>query len=299
MTDTNTQSPGAALSTRGRAWWGAPTRVAVPALAAMLAGSAAAAAPSFDYQVPESGADTGMSIVMLRPELRLIEDRDSEMLQDEGAPDFRLLASQYRVLGMQVFPADNAKPSEYFQELFRLRYRTRMEQRLHEDIREILTARGFESAGQFDDYAEVGAATRQQAMLASAPTGSIALLREADAPTCRDNLCVEKGHLRLEGQFLYLLAEPLTGSVVAVRRMNIYGLDIEVPYVHETRQSAPSLWTRFATWVGLAPALTDTRAAALDSAMHALYQGVMGEIDGLVSRRQLVALGESIRELKK
>ncbi|MDN5938780.1 MAG: hypothetical protein L0H83_08965 [Salinisphaera sp.] len=170
---------------------------------------------------------------------------------------------------------------------FRDHYRKLLEQAMTRDTAALLSARGFHAVPAAPGLAAPGKAQANPPMLVSVPTATLSFLRTVDQENCDDHGCLQHGQIKLAGQVVYQLVEPVSGVTVAVNRMNVWGMGVGAPYVLETSNQEPGLWTRTQRWLGLAPAPKDTREDAMVASLNQFYAHTMHNIDLMVGYRQL------------
>lgn len=237
----------------------------------------------FDYPDRARAADTGVRFAMI--ESRLDSASDSSDAGADASTPFGGMRQHFQAQ-VQVQVEDADPETNPFQRRYLDTYQAHMERSLNRDIAELLSAKGFELAGTFERFKDLDDAKRREVLLTTVPTATLALSRDIDSRQCADGLCEERGTLRLDGQFLFLLIEPESESPVAVRRMNLHSLGVAEPYVRYTVRGES----------GDRPDrdLVDTSDRALVEALNRFYAAVMTEVDRMVSRRQVLAFQDTM-----
>lgn len=260
-----------------------PNKV-TPLLAGLCCAAAATAAPTPDYEYPliNEGEDAGITIAMFHPDLRLAEDVGEIPDYEVKLPPYENTQWQYRGQ-VKLLLLDYSNIAEDVNAIYRETYQKEFEDAVAENIGRLFTARGFEASGDLDGMAALNTEDRHDVMLTSIPSATLSFMRNVDSRECAEDHCTEKGELRLEGQFLYQLVEPVTGSAVAVNRVNVHNLRIRHDYVLETRGDET---------------LRDTRVEAVATSVQELHDSIVTRVDEMISRDQLIALAGTIRDLK-
>lgn len=254
--------------------------------------------PSPDYSYETQGVDeaTGLTIATVEP--KMVNTGEIPPEPPAGTPAFAVTADGYTVEAqMQIGLMNHDDTSEQFATLFRESHSAKLQRAASKTITRILENKGFE-AQPVDAYDEVVDGANAQGFLTSLPNYTLGLGNKTKSVECVDNVCTQTGELLIDGQYLYQLAEPHTGTTVAYRRMNLYGLRIAEPYTIQTYKQAPGLLTRAKQLFGLEDALVNTSKQAMADGLTKLYQQTMGETERTISRPQILALKDRITQLK-
>lgn len=273
------------------------TAILVAALAALATTQAAASTePRFSYEPPPQRPETGMAIAMLHPEIIAVEDVGDIPAWDAeiDLPPPRAVAMGYRWRITANLLGDEER-DPWLGTLFREQYQEKLEAALGRDIAALMAARGVEPTGDYPSYEALDAGERESVMLASVPTATLAFLRTVEEKNCSEGRCTMRGEIRIEGQVLYQLVEPVSGTTVAIRRMNVWSMQLAEPYVLESFKNPPGLWTQTRLWLGLAPPLEDTREDALVAALDQFYTKTMHGVDLMVGYDQLKTFADNIK----
>ncbi|MDT0634573.1 hypothetical protein [Spectribacter hydrogenoxidans] len=255
----------------------------IPLLAGLCCAAAIAApTPDYEYPLTNQGEDVGITIAMLHPDLRLAEDVGEIPGYEVELPPYENTQWQYRGQ-VKLILLDYGNIAEDVNAIYREAYQTEFENAVAENIGRLFTARGFQASGDLEGMAALDTEDRQDVMLTSIPSATLSFMRNVDSRECVEDHCTETGELLLEGQFLYQLVEPVTGSAVAINRLNVHNLGIRHNYVVETRGDET---------------LRDTRVEAVAISVQELHDSIVTKIDEMISRDQLVALVGTIQDLK-
>lgn len=259
-----------------------PTKL-IPLFAGLCCAAASAApTPDYDYPLTNQGEDVGITIAMFHPDLRLAEDVGEIPGYEVELPPYENTQWQYRGQ-VKLILLDYSNIAEDVNAIYRETYQTEFENAVAKNIGRLFTARGFQASGDLDGMKGLDTEEREDVMLTSIPSATLSFMRNVDSRECTDDHCIEKGELMLEGQFLYQLVEPVTGSAVALNRLNVHNLRIRHDYVTETRGD---------------DIVRDTRVEAVATSVQELHDSIVTKIDEMISRDQLVALVGTIQDLK-
>lgn len=256
----------------------------------------ATAQTDFNYKSPQKFDATGLTIALVEPSMPNPDVVPPPPPDD--APTFAKQADGYTVEAqMQIGLMKPDQTAKQFRSMFEKSYRPELRAAVNDTIAGILKDKGF-SVASVDKYNQPVSKDGQPAYLASVPNMTLGFGNEMESQKCADNICTQKGTLLIDGQYLYQMAEPVTGTSVAYRRMNLYGLHIEEPYTVQTYKQDPGTVARVKHLFGQGEDLVDTREQALVSGLNTLYKQTMAETDRTISRPQLLALSETLKELK-
>lgn len=253
-------------------------------------------APDYEYKTQGAAEPTGLTIATVSPDMVNTDEVAPEPAA--GTPAFAVTADGYTVEAqMQIGLMNQDATSERFAEMFRKNHSDKLQQAADKTISQILKDKGFE-VQPVDTYDDVVDGDNSQGFLTSVPNYTLGLGNETESVECADNVCTQTGKLLIDGQYLYQMAEPHTGTTVAYRRMNLYGLRIAEPYIIQTYEQEPGMLTQLKQLIGLDDGLEDTSAQAMANGLTKLYQQTMGETERTISRSQILALKDSITRLK-
>lgn len=249
----------------------------------------------FNYAATEKSDDTGLTIALVEPSMTNPDTVPPPPADD--APTFAKQADGYTVQAqMQIQLMKPDKTAKQFRSMFEHDYQPQLRAAVNDTIAGILKDKGFTvaPADHYNDPVDEGG----PAFLASVPNLTLGFGNKTQSKNCANNVCTQKGKLLIDGQYLYQMAEPVTGTSVAYRRMNLYGLRIEEPYTYQTYKQDPGIIARVKHLFGVGQNLKDTREQALITGLNRLYKQTMSETDRTISRPQLLALRETLKQLK-
>ncbi len=256
----------------------------------------AAAQPDFSYESQEKYDDTGLTIATVEPDLVNPDVIAPE--PEPGTPAFAVAADGYTVEAqMQIRLMDPDKTADRFRAMYEENYAAKLRNASNDAIQQILKDKGF-MVQPVDSYDDVVGDGEDQGFLTSLPNYTLGIGNKTSSKECADNICTQKGKLLIDGQYLYQMAEPHTGTTVAYRRMNLYGLRIEEPYTIQTYETDPGALIKVKNLFGVGDDLTDTSQQALVAGLTQLYQNTMAETERTISRPQILAIKETIEQLK-
>lgn len=252
--------------------------------------------PDFSYKSQETFDETGLTIATVEPDLV-----NADKIAPEPGPDtpaFAMSADGYTVEAqMQIRLMDPDKTADRFMAMYEENYAADLRDATNTTIKQILADKGF-TVRPVKTYDEVIGDDDTQGFLTSLPNYTLGIGNKTTSQECADNVCTQKGKLLIDGQYLYQMAEPHTGTTVAYRRMNLYGLRIEEPYTIQTYEHEPGLLVKVKNLVGMGDDLEDTSQQALVEGLTKLYQNTMAETERTISRPQILALKQTIDRLK-
>lgn len=256
----------------------------------------ATAHTDFNYKSPEKFDTTGLTIALVKPSIP-----NPDIVPPpppDSAPTFAKQADGYTVEAqMQIGLMQPDQTAKQFRSMFEKNYRPELRAAVNKAIAGILEDKGF-AVVSVDKYDQPVGIDGKPAYLASLPNLTLGFGNKTESQECANNICTQKGMLLIDGQYLYQMAEPVTGTSVAYRRMNLYGLHIEEPYILQTYKQKPGVAAKIKHLFGAGEDLVDTREQALVSGLNTLYKQTMAETDLTISRPQLLALSETLKELK-
>ena len=252
--------------------------------------------PDFSYETEEKNDETGLTIAAVKPDLV-----DPDVIAPEpepGTPAFAVAADGYTVEAqMQIGLMDPDKTADRFRAMYEAQYAAKLRTAANNAITTILKDKGF-NVQPVESYDDVVGNGKEQGFLTSLPNYTLGIGNETSSTECEKNICTQKGKLLIDGQYLYQMAEPHTGTTVAYRRMNLYGLRIEEPYTIQTYETEPGALVKVKNILGMNEALVDTSQQALADGLTRLYQNTMAETERTISRPQILALKDTIDRLK-
>lgn len=252
--------------------------------------------PDFTYKSEAHSEDTGLTIAVVDPGLT-----DPDVIApppEPGTPAFAVAADGYTVEAqMQIGLMNKDASSERFRKMFEQNYADKLVDATRTAVTGIHKDKGF-MVQPVDNYTDVIKNGDPQGFLASMPSYTLGIGNNTTSQECVDNICTQKGKLLIDGQYLFQMAEPITGTTVAYRRMNLYGLRIEEPYTIQTYETEPGAMIKAKQLFGMQAPLVDTSQQALVAGLTKLYQNTMAETDRTISRPQILAIKKTLDNLQ-
>ncbi|BAJ00021.1 HpaA family protein [Shewanella violacea] len=168
----------------------------------------------------------------------------------------------------------------------------------------LITRKGFTYTGPYETFDEITYGDKKNSYLAIVPKFDIKVGKADVKRKSFSSYAQEKGFIKIDGSFVLKFIEPLTGQVMAQKRVDLSSLNIAEPYITqwETKASGGGL---ISGAIGGAikhaskpDVLVDNVEKAYANAMTKFYQGSMKQLVKYVSTEEINSFEADVKELK-
>ena len=135
-------------------------------------------------------------------------------------------------------------------ESFSKNYQKQFASAIHTAVEEMFQKRGFKTKGPYEAYEDVTYTDKKTLYLISNPKINLYFDQTVTDMSCRNGnqVCKAEGTIRLRGEIVYRLQEPLTGQAMLTKRFDIGSLGISREYIKEFQSRTVSQGLSGALW---------------------------------------------------
>jgi hypothetical protein len=166
-------------------------------------------------------------------------------------------------------------------------------------VETLITKKGFTYSGPYDSFDEITYGDKKNSYLALIPNFDVKVATSEVEHRNFSSYSEEKGTIKVDGDFTIKFIEPLTGQVMAQKRIDLSKLNISESYiVQKETQNKDGLIGLAINATNKPTILVDNFDKAYAQAMSNFYQGAMLKLNKYISTEEIMSFESDIRELK-